>query len=67
MPAAGSVSPARIRSRVDLPAPFGADEADDVAGRDHQVEPGEERAVAVARRDAAGEQGRGHDLTLRGD
>ena len=53
-------SPASIRSRVDLPGAVDADQADHVAGRDDEVEPGEQRAVAVAGGEVLGDEGCGH-------
>ncbi len=44
-----------------LAGTVGADEPDDVPGRDDEVEPGEQDAVAVGRGEAAGEEGCAHD------
>ena len=62
-PASGASSPARMRSSVDLPGAVRPDQADDVAGRDHEVEAGEQDAVAVPGGKILGDQSCAHEVT----
>lgn len=59
-PSSGRSSPASSRSRDDLPAAVDSDETDHVTGGDDEVEPGEERAVAVSGGEVLGDESGSH-------
>ena len=53
-----------MRSSVDLPGAVGADETDDVAGGDDEVEAGEQLAIAEPGPHVLGLDGCGHAVIL---
>ena len=52
-PPSGARSPSRISTVVVLPAPFGPEQAEDLAGRDVEVDPVDREDVAVVLDQAA--------------
>ena len=52
--------PARMRSSVDLPAPFAPTSPVTSSGSDDQIEPGEQRPIAVAGTEIFGDESGGH-------
>ncbi len=64
LPGLGGVQPGEQAQQGRLPGAVHADEADDVAGRDDEVEIGEQRALTVRGGELLGDEGCSHDVPI---